>query len=544
MTLPSAASPSQLPASTAAGPLARRVQAILASKGLTLYRAAALIRVLHPREKDFQIRPNFYFQLRSGLSPTFQQIFALSQITGYRLRDWLAVFGFRLDAIPRLQAVLLRPRTGRIDHGLVDDRGVPPSLRYRRRKAHPAAVAPLGQWLEVSPEGSAVPKGRADFLYAKIGFRDSLAAPELLPGSIVRADPRLTDVLFPKVVGEISRHFFLVEHGRGLTCTRLALAAPNRFSFVTAESPSSALTFELGTEAAVLGVVDLEFRFPLAWRKQRAKAGTEPGAVREFAGDAKLPPLAIASDRLRPGALLRRFRLRAGLSFRCASKLSRKLAEAMGDTRYFASGGALSDYEAGERLPRHIHKLFTLAILYSVPFRELLGSFGIVWDDGRKVALPEEWHGAGSAITEERAGEEDGFWEGLLGQFGDLPLFFREALPALTEMRQISLRDVFWAGGQATALHPALREALFLIVNRRPKKPQFSPRLPFWKQPLYVLQTRDGSYLCGSADSEKGHLTLVECSGDFNHLQAERRTVDADVVGQIVGIVRSLLSPP
>jgi hypothetical protein len=88
------------------------VRNLLRAKGFTIYRVAALARARYPHQAAYHIRRNFYSQLRSGLSPTFHQLLALSELTGYRLWDWLAVFGFSPGDIPRLQAVLSRPRTG------------------------------------------------------------------------------------------------------------------------------------------------------------------------------------------------------------------------------------------------------------------------------------------------------------------------------------------------------------------------------------------------------------------------------------------------
>jgi hypothetical protein len=119
------------------------VRNILRAKGFTLYRVAALARTRYPRQTAYHIRRNFYSQLRTGLSPTFQQLLALSELTGYRLWDWLAVFGFSPGDISQLQAVLPRPRTGLIDKDLVDPRARFPFLRYRRPGATLPAVAPL-----------------------------------------------------------------------------------------------------------------------------------------------------------------------------------------------------------------------------------------------------------------------------------------------------------------------------------------------------------------------------------------------------------------
>jgi len=153
-------------------------------------------------------------------------------------------------------------------------------------------------------------------------------------------------------------------------------AGPDSIALVTSDAQSASLEFKIGTEARILGAVDLELRFlggygqaslsrcgtTLIFHRTSANPGNRLGSTCPSAGNGQC-------------ALLKKARLRAGLSFRSASKLSREIAKTLGDDRYFASYGTLSDYEAGDKLPRHIHKLFTLSIIYSLAFRGLLGSF-------------------------------------------------------------------------------------------------------------------------------------------------------------------------
>ena len=529
------------------------VRNILRAKGFTLYRVAALARTRYPRQTAYHIRRNFYSQLRSGLSPTFQQLLALSELTGYRLWDWLVVFGFSPGDVPRLQAVLHRPRTGLIDKDLVDSQSLLPFLRYRRPGTTLPAVAPLSQLLEgfgSQPAASLIERTRGDCLYAKIGAEDAIAFPELVSGSIVRADPRLVGSLLPRASGEISRHLFLIEHSRGLNCGRLRVAGPDRIALVTSDLESTSIELKLGTEARILGVVDLELRFRPATGKRASHAAADIDIPPDLREPWKPTGIDLPTGRERPSALLKKARLRAGLSFRSASALSREIAKTLGDHRYFASFGTLSDYEARDKLPRHIHKLFTLSIVYSLAFQALLGSFGIELDDGGKTAITSQASvSSGPRATARpvrRRNEEqsDSFFESMQEQSGDLPLFLGSALPSLSGLLHISLRDIFWVGGQASPPHPSLRGALFILVNRRSKKPRFFSRMPPSRQPLYLLQKRDGSYLLASCAVESGRLVVYTLSGGFARTQPVRRYVDAEILGQIVGIARSLLSPP
>jgi transcriptional regulator with XRE-family HTH domain len=532
--------------------IAKAVRNILRAKGFTLYRVAALTRARYPHEPASHIRRNFYSQVRSGLSPTLRQLLALSELTGYRLWDWLTVFGFSSDDIPRLHAVLPRPRTGLIDKDLVDPQGLLPFFRYRRPGATLPAIAPLSQLLEgfgSRPAASLIERTRHDFLYAKIGAEDTIAFPELVSGSIVRADSRPVASLLPTATGEISRHLFLIEHSRGLSCGRLRVVRSNRLVLVTSDGQSASLEFNLGTEVRILGVVDLELRFRPATSKRASPAKTDIDIPRDFSEPPKRTGIEMLIGRERPGALLKEARLRAGLSFRSASKLSREIAKTLGDDGYFASYGTLSDYEAGDKLPRHIHKLFTLSIVYSLAFRTLLRSFGIDLDDGGRSAITSETNvspgprASARSVPRRSKQQSHDFFESMQKQFGDLPLFLGGALPSLSGLLHISLRDVFWVGGQTHPLHPSLQGALFVLVNRRSKKPRTFSRMPLWNQPLYLLQNRDGSYLAASCVIEGGRLAVLAYPRGFTERQPIRRHTDAEVVGEIVGVARSLLSP-
>src|SRR5262249_44156210 len=89
-------------------------------------------------------------------------------------------------------------------------------------------------------------------------------------------------------------------------------------------------------------------------------------------------------------ARIRGARARAGLSLRQASEMTREIARSLADRRYFASPGSLSEYEATNTAPRHIHKLLTLSMIYAIRFRDLLAWFGFKHEDRHLAAIPPE----------------------------------------------------------------------------------------------------------------------------------------------------------
>src|ERR1700721_2134069 len=132
------------------------------------------------RSSPHYLPHNLYYDLRHGsFSPSLFQVFALSRISNYRVTDWLRVFGFDVEVIPRLQLQLPSRRTVLLDSSLDDPNAFIPWLRNLGTSAPPGGVVPLSQVLEwTKPRRLASLAGLQDkrFLYAKIGTHDALSS--------------------------------------------------------------------------------------------------------------------------------------------------------------------------------------------------------------------------------------------------------------------------------------------------------------------------------------------------------------------------------
>jgi hypothetical protein len=124
---------------------------------------------------------------------------------------------------------------------------------------------------------------------------------------------------------------------------------------------------------------------------------------------------------------------------------------------------------------------------------------------------------------------------------GEIPLFLRGSLSALSGIRSLSLHDFFWVDGERNPLHPSLRNGLMAIVNRRKKKPVHFKTKPLWQQPMYVVLKRDGTYLCACCSVEDGTLIIHSYSQGFRRSEQLQNRRDAEVVGQIVTLARKLV---
>jgi hypothetical protein len=377
------------------------------------------------------------------------------------------------------------------------------------------------------------------FLYGKVGEEDLHAFPHLAPGSIVRVDTQRSEELLSDTKVNAERRVFFVEHNFGCTCSQVVMLAKGRVMLHSPQRPCAQIELNLGKEARILGMVDAEIR-PL----------TDHRSVRMPSQSAALPkPRLLHAPKLQTTLkdLLRTSRMRVGLSFREASSVSRWIASMLSDELYFAAASTLSDYETLSAPPRHIQKIITMCVLYCIDFRQFLRTSGLPLDQAGREPIPDEHvprqvpspsHGLHVASEEESLQENSGFLGSLMKQWEEVPLFLRHSLSELTGLKNFSLSDVFWVGGDKMPVHPWLINATFVVVNRRVKKPAQSTAKALCEQPLYLILKRDGSYLCGCCALHQGNLVLHAYPGGPLGTRQFRNGTDAEVIGQVRMILR------
>jgi transcriptional regulator with XRE-family HTH domain len=522
--------------SSTSSAVAEKVQSILASKGLTLYRASQQSIKLYGRTSPYFLPHNLYYDLRKGsFRPSVHQIFALSRISGHRAADWLRVFGFDLEDIPRLQILLPSKRTLVLDTSLTASNEWIPWPRNRPIGEPIPSITPLARLLELGPRRRIASVSKLDqhFVYAKVGGEDAFAFPDLAPRSIVRVNTNVTASLnpVPPEKASISDHLFLVEHSNGFLCCRIRILGGG--IIVPFDNGLSYAQVELRCpqEAKLWGAVDLEFR-PLLH-------GQEPNVPKDLARLWKPQPFPVHKDF---GDLLKSTRTRMKLSIREAAAMSRKVAEVLKDDRYRTAPSSLSDYEMSSTPPRDFRKVITLCSIYGLQFRTVMERMGVDLDDAGAESMPDRYFFRAEptvAVTRGRAEIiGSGFLEKVLEEYKEIPLFLRDSLGYFSSSASVSLDDFFWVGGDDDPLHPYLAKASLVMVNRRRKTPLHFASKAWWQQPLYVILMRDGSYLACCCAVESGLLVIHPYSLDFHRSAQYRLHQDAEVVGQIVAIMR------
>ena len=526
--------------------IADRVRRILSTRGLTLYRVSQQSAEMFGHSSSFYIPHNLYSDVAApSLRPNVHQVFALSRITNYRLRDWLAVFGFHLDVIPQLQVRVPRQRTALFDSSICDPQEWIPWFVDRPYLELIPPIAPLGQLLThgaPTRAGQLDPLSHARFLYAKVGYEDSLAFPDLMAGSIIRIDARRSTELLSYGGTTTDKAIFFVDHALGFTCSQLISLGNDRVMLSSPHLPFARVELILGKELRILGVVDAELRPVANLRYARGKSWRVVPQHTQ--------PLYKSDSPTNLKDLISRSRIRMALSFREASKITRWIAQTLMDELYFTAASTLSDYETLTTPPRHIQKIITLCILYSIGFWDFLRAGGLSVDYTSNEPIPDELIprqippptatsriSTGGGMSQR---PQTGFLGTLLSQWEEIPLFLRKSVDELSGIKNLSASDVFWVGGDQDPLHPWLNRATFVVINRRIKKPVQSTGRTFWEQPLYVLLTRSRGYVCGCCTLQEGILKIHPYPDRPFTPSEFRNGTDAEVVGQITAILRRI----
>lgn len=516
----------------------------LAYRSLTLHSVSQKTAAVFGRYSPFYIPHNWYRRLaRSQSIATIHQVLALSHLTNFCFSDWLAVLGYDLDPILGFQLRITRRWTTILDSISHASEDWVPWFADREFTRPTPAIAPLGvivKWARARRAADLLAThGR--FSYFVIGENDVYAVPYFVPGSIVRVDRRRAEQELVSAQTGRDGPFFLVEHNRGWTCSRLTVLGGNRILLHCPQRPCAERELQVGTNARVLGAVDAEIR-PVAQRSSSTclTAGDQ--------AEDKVRPEEFLDEPTSLGNLLVKSRMNAGLSFREASSISRAIADSLSNKHYFIAPGTLSDYETLREPPRHIPKMIALSLIYAINFDRLLQFSGLPLEMAGQEFMPDGIMGRrvpganhkARGRIQNTAPNPNGFLNTLLAQWEEIPLFLRFALDALTGLKDFSLSDVFWVGGDRLQPHPLLHDAAFVSINRRAKRPTSPDGGSACRESLFIVLRRNGTYICGHCTLEGGSLKVHGYPRGHVASQSFRNEIDAEVVGQVTTILRKI----
>jgi hypothetical protein len=525
-----------------AASVSRRLKAFLRSLDMTVYQISqATARPPFGKGTRAHIRDAFYAEIESGQTPDIHQIAALAKLTGYRFVDWLSLFGYRVDEVLRLQLELQTERTVVLPSTIYDPLVMLPWIRRMDTSIDLDRTQPLASLIDAiayEPIGGLDRLNRRRYIYARVGRRDDMVRSRLAAGSIVRVDPTHTSVA--PVGGP--RPVYLVQHLGGLCCCYVERLDDQHIILLPDDGASRVMRCRVGVEATILGTVDLELR-------SMQTVTHEPTAVpREKCQNShRLRPFDGAADLTAgPGAYARTARERIGVCFREAQMMTRQLAARFDDKNYNVALGSLSDAETQNLLPRHIPKIFSLCIAYSMDFWQYLRAGGVAVDELKGAAIPPQFLRDdedaldGARIVPAPPGSDETLqaMDSVTSRIGEVPFFLLRSMGMLVGQEQLSLDDVYVWGGRERALHPLLHGAILLIVNRRQRRvPDARMRLSPTQRPLFLIRTPTGQLVAGMCALD-GEVLLVHPHNTARAPVLTFHAQDVEVIGRIGAVLR------
>lgn len=333
------------------------VKNVLRQLGFTVTDISALTGVRYGKKSPYFIPISALYKLKKGITPRLCQIVALSQITGYCFADWMRICGFDPQLILHLQLQLDNKRTTIIN----------PQPLERARDNRVSFSNGLAN-------------GDPPYFFAKVGTDDAVVYPRLVPGTVVRANPNYEPSLAATKL--IEKRLWLVQHPAGVSCCYLRRIDAQHVVLLPSRPPLTPWPLHVSREIRLLGLIDWEWqpRFPAPFR---------PMPYHRFP-EALPSPAWHDTTSVSFSRFLRSARFRAGLTLRSAHEMTTRIASFLGNREYSIALGLLSDYEAIDRLPRHVAKIISLCVVYGIDLFELLKAAGIQVEDCGKASLSFE----------------------------------------------------------------------------------------------------------------------------------------------------------
>jgi len=225
---------------------------ILSTKGLTLYRVSQLLPRFRSLLVLFHTPTPLLRPCPEGLIPSIHQLLALSQISNYQLCDWMAIFGFRLDDIPRLQlGIPWRRQSSWIRLFMMRISGLP-GFRNVCPIPHPC-YRTIGATLKLGTPRRARDCSPLTETISLCQDRsgDVYAFPTLTPEASLESMSGAYQTCCRARTGS-NKNIFLVENGPILNCGHLRIIDKNRIVLCSIAFPFTQVEFTLGRGARIL----------------------------------------------------------------------------------------------------------------------------------------------------------------------------------------------------------------------------------------------------------------------------------------------------
>jgi transcriptional regulator with XRE-family HTH domain len=233
------------------------------------------------------------------------------------------------------------------------------------------------------------------------------------------------------------------------------------------------------------------------------------------------------------GQQLKLLRNRRSITVRDVEQASRRIAEAKGDKRFQISNGWLAQLENGGSEPS-VSKLFSLSVIYHVPFMDLLRLYDVDVDNKEKyesVANPHLTqllsHDTVSGINLECSTATSLVAASTTKHV--LP-------PASDNGDQKDNQNVAYGylGAADLTMYPLIRPGSLLQIDTAQNKLQSAKWHNEFDRPIYFVELRE-SYACGWCELQGNQLLIIPHNSSPASVRGFRYPREAEIVGRVIG---------
>lgn len=251
----------------------------------------------------------------------------------------------------------------------------------------------------------------------------------------------------------------------------------------------------------------------------------------------------------RPGERLRAARVNRGLKARDVERISRQLSGTLGKPDYYISHSSLVTIEGHDSTPS-IYKLYSLSVIYSMNFVELLALYGVdlhaiskaqlalrvsttrlikpeVYDPNRPVTLPMK-------ISADVNIEQTNLFSRMFQAWGSLPV-------AMLEHLELNKHLYGYVGLSDYTMDPLIRPGSIVRINDRDRKIQNPPWENEFARPIYFFELREG-YACGWCQLVERELSVIPHTLSRASIRRFRYPDEVDIVGRVTALATWLVT--
>ena len=504
------------------------------SRFLALIRRAPRETAARLNRDSAGLSPDLLSNLRQfGSTPTPRQLQALKQRLSLTIGGAFRLFGYRLDKMRGVEALLNAGRTRFVEsYPFHRDRPVdlPGALGHEGAFQHTAFLSDLVVcWQQGVPiRAIRGPHWRKDgFLYAQLGSSDTRAMPKIPPGSYIAI----------RLIGEQERQnpnperMYFLQHGNGYLCCGCAVRQ-HKLSIITEDrNYAGPHEFLYPGEVRIVGrVASFGVRLPLA----------EPSLIlprRTY----KPAPLILPWEHTSLRDLVSAERQRFGITEAHLAMASDILESRLGAS---ISARTLRRYEQEkERMPRTA-VLIGLALINSLRFTDVLRILDLWSDESQHHSLDAMM----SATTFDdlprgfppaAAPDPVSRWQSWLDEWGEWPTLLSMAMPDLGQWGKRILR--INQSACFKGLDPLVAPHSVVVLDESKVTPpsRAENHRHNWDRPIFAIR-HEGKTFCGYLEAHGSNLVLLPHPSASGTPRMVFRRRQVEILGQIVAVASPL----